>query len=232
MLISVGLELNMEGRALAWALDYPGCFAFGKDGPEALLALPRALVAYEDWANRRGGPGWLTLGDFDIRLVDTWTVYSINRQYELDENGYEVNAWFRHDWKPLTAQDVERGLALMSWTREDLLRAVAGLDDSQFDRQRPGERWSIRGVLKHVANADWWYLDRLDLAGGTRADLPEDAFERLRLTRARVMEVLPTLVDCERVVGKDGEFWSPRKLLRRVLYHEQDHIQHILKLRF
>ena len=232
MLVSIGLERNMEGRALAWALDYPGCFAFGKDDAEALLAAARSLVAYEDWVNRRGGPGWLHLGDFDIRLVETWTVYSINRQYELDETGYRVNAWFRHDWKPLGQEEIERGVSLLSWTRGDLLHAVDGLEDELFDHQRPNERWSIRGILKHVANAEWWYLDRLGLAGCTRADLPEDAFERLQAVRARVLDALPALVDKDLVIGKEGEFWSPRKLLRRLLYHELDHIQHILKLRF
>jgi hypothetical protein len=32
------------------------------------------------------------------------------------------------------------------------------------------------------------------------------------------------------VVGVGGEFWSPRKLLRRVAWHELDHLQHIQRL--
>ena len=37
MRISIGLELDNEGRALAWALDFPGCFAYGPQGPEAVI---------------------------------------------------------------------------------------------------------------------------------------------------------------------------------------------------
>jgi hypothetical protein len=232
MAVQVGLELNMDGRALAWALDYPGCFAYGKEGPEALMALARSLVAYEDWVNRRGGSGWLDLGDFDVRLVETWTTYGINRQYELDEEGYSVNAWFRHDWKPLSPVEAQRGLSLLSWTRADLLRAVEGLDDEQLDNKRTNERWSVRGVLKHAATAEWWYLDRLGLWESARADLPADIPTRLEKVRARLNAVLPELAEKEWVVGKDGEFWSPRKLLRRALWHELDHVQHILKLRY
>jgi ferritin len=33
------------------------------------------------------------------------------------------------------------------------------------------------------------------------------------------------------VVGVNGEFWSPRKVLRRALWHERDHTEHIRKLR-
>jgi len=232
MLVKIGLELNVESRALAWALDFPGCFAYGQDDAEALIAIARSLVAYEDWVNRRGGPGWLDLGDFDVRLVDTWTDFSINKQYEPDEQGYTVNAWFRHDWKPLLSEEIERGLALLSWSREDLLHCVEGLDDETLDLKRPNERWSIRGVMRHVANAEWWYLDRLGLLQGSHEDLPQDTDARLMVVRTRLRQVLPQLAEKELVIGKDGEFWSPRKLLRRALWHELDHVQHILKLRF
>jgi len=229
MLIRVGLELNNEGRAIAWALDFPGCFAYGKEGPEAVITLPTALVAYEDWANQRGGPGWMDLGDFDLRLVETWQCYTIDEHYELAQEGYGVESFFRNDWKPLTEEDAARGLALLRWTREDLLHSAADLSDEQLDRERPGERWSIRGILKHVAGAEWWYLDRLGLAPGQP---PIDEKERLVFVRERLNAALPELVGKEVVIGKEGELWSPRKLLRRALWHELDHVQHILKLRF
>jgi len=230
MRITIGLELDNEGRALAWALDYPGCFAYGEEGPDAVIALPRALVAYEDWVARHGQPGWADLGDFDLHVAETWQVYTINDQYEEEEGGYAVNAWFRHDWKPLQPEEIERGLALLSWARQDLLRVVQDLDDRIMDLEYPGERWSIRGILKHVANAEWWYLDRLNLTQGGRDQLPKDVFERLEKVRGLLNLALPDLAGCEMVLGKDGELWSPRKLLRRTLWHEINHRDHILQL--
>ncbi len=230
MRISIGLELDNEGRALAWALDYPGCFAYGVEGPDAVIALPRALVSYEDWVARHGQPGWANLGDFDLRVVETWQVYTINDQYEEEAGGYAVNAWFRHDWKPLQPEEIERGLVLLSWSRQDLLRVVQGLEDQVMDLATPGERWSIRGILKHVANAEWWYLDRLNLVEGGRDQLPKDVFERLEKVRDLLSQTLPALAGREIVLGKDGELWSPRKLLRRVLWHEINHRDHILQL--
>ena len=47
-IIKIGLENNPRGRSQAWALDYPGCFAYGKDGSEALLNVPAAVLAYRD----------------------------------------------------------------------------------------------------------------------------------------------------------------------------------------
>lgn len=232
MILYVGLENGIEGRSLAWALEHPGCFAYGCDATEALVAIVPAFVAYAAWVNRRGQPGWLPeRGDVDVHLVEVWEVYHLDEQYErVADGGYEVNAWFQHDWKPLTRLEVRRGLQLLAWSRADLLECIRGLDAAALERTYPGERWSIRGILEHVAGAEWWYLDRLDLAGMPRAALPEDPLARLAVVRQRLEAVLPQLEGVERVVGKRGEWWSPRKLLRRALWHERDHCAHIRRL--
>jgi hypothetical protein len=229
MIIRIGLENGYQGRSLAWALDYPGCFAYGPDGPSALLGIPRALLNHRDWTETHAGREVIEVGDFDLRLVETWEDYSINRQFEPAADGYEVNAWFRDDWRPLSEGDVQRGVELLTWSRADLLQIVRDLPADLLDRQLPDERWSIRGVLGHVGGAEWWYLDRLGL-GGERSALPRDAFERLGAVRTRLLAVLPELAGSKQAVGVDGEFWSPRKLLRRALWHELDHIGHIAHL--
>lgn len=231
MRIKIGLENNYEGRSLAWMLDYPGCFAYGKEGGEAILRAPQALLRYKEWVDSHAPDSWMKdLGDFDIHLEESFEVFTINRDFDLAGEGYEVNAWFRHDWKPLTAEDIQRGLRVLTWSREDLLELVAGLAPSQMNCEFEGERWSIAGILAHVANAEHWYLDRLGLAGTSRQELPEDVFERLGSVRQRLAIVLPTLEGSTTVLGVRGEFWSPRKLLRRAAWHEIDHIEHIFKL--
>lgn len=110
-----------------------------------------------------------------------------------------------------------------------MLDAVNGLDEAVLQQRYSGERWSIAGILGHVGGAEWWYLDRLGLAF-PRYELPEDPFARLSLVRETLNQVLPTLEASVQVVGKDGEIWSPRKMLRRAIWHERDHFQHIHKL--
>ena len=231
MLIQVGLENHVGERCVAWALDLPGCFAYGKDGGEALLNLPRAVVKHQDWIARHTPNSWLAdLGDFDVRLVETFEAYTIDDAYELAREGYEVECFFRHDWKPLTELDVLRGLQLLSWSRADLLAVAAELTPEKLEEKQPGERWSINGILGHVGGAEWWYLHRLDRAGLTRDEVPKAPLERLAVVRARLEQALPGLVGVDLVVGKDGELWSPRKLLRRAIWHEMDHIGHISRL--
>jgi hypothetical protein len=234
----VGLENGAEGRSQAWVLGHPGCFAYGTDGSEALAAVSQAIRDYRKWITAHTSTSWLTGTDIeqserseqsDYRLEETWECYSINSDYELVQDGYEVNAWFRHDWIPLSMEDIQRGLLLLSWGREDLLKLVSSLPVEILARTYPKERWSIAGILKHIGGAEWWYLDRLGLAF-PREDVPEEHFERLKVVREKLVEILPGLAASRQVVGVSGEFWSPRKLLRRAVWHEYDHIAHIRKL--
>ena len=240
----VGLENGAEGRSQAWVLGHPGCFAYGMDGSEAMAAVPQAIRDYRQWIAAHTSESWLAATDSErserserseqseqseYHLEETWECYSINSDYELVQDGYEVNAWFRHDWIPLSGEDIQRGLLLLRWGREDLLKTVSTLPIEILERTYPKERWSIAGILKHIAGAEWWYLDRLGLAF-PREDVPEDPFERLKKVREKLVEILPGFAASRQVVGVSGEFWSPRKLLRRAVWHEYDHIAHIRKL--
>jgi hypothetical protein len=230
--IQVGVENNpFEGRSQAWMLDYPGCFACGKDAAEALLNVPQRLLNYRDWVGRHTSASWMAnLGDFDIRLIETWDVYRINEKSQIVEVIVEVESFFQKDRKPLNAFEGQQSADLLQWGREDLLELVKDLNCDLLDRKIVGERWSIRGILSHIADADWYYLRGLDPVGYPPASLPGDTFERLQVTRDCLLRVLPQWIGIEKVVGETGELWSPRKVIRRAVCHEFDHIEHICKL--
>jgi uncharacterized damage-inducible protein DinB len=130
----------------------------------------------------------------------------------------------------LTRSEGQWATQMLAWTRQDLLDLARDLSPTQLERSYPGERWNIAGILRHVATAEWWYLERLDMAGLDRKEIAADPFEALKQVRTRLAEALPNLEGMSKVVGKDGEFWSPRKVVRRALWHERDHTFHILKL--
>jgi len=119
----IGIENNLEGRSMAWALEHPGCFSYGANGDQALAGLPGAIWKYAAWIREHNyGEGWLEEGEIEFYLDGTWEVYAINEAFNLAEQGYEVNAWYLHDWKPLVEEEVARGLKILAWSREDLLR--------------------------------------------------------------------------------------------------------------
>ncbi len=234
MIFQVGIENGNEGRSIAWALEHPGCFAYGLNGSGAALNLETALVKYSAWILRHNNQGWLAVSENDIDCVinGTWDVYYIddedNKVTERD-NGYSVDSFFPYDWKPLTAVDIKRGLDMLQWSREDLLKMVTGLSPEKLNATYIGERWSINGILGHVGGAEWWYLSRLGLEF-PREQVPEEPLPRLEKVRTQLNSALSKLEGMKQVIGVGGEFWSPRKLLRRALWHERDHTEHIRKL--
>src|SRR5450759_313523 len=114
MIIRVGLENGIEGRSLAWALDFPGCFAYEDEGSTALLNIPQALLRYADWMGRHTLKPWASFGDLDIKLVEVWQVYCVNDAYKVAEEGYEVDAWFSDDWRPLDQEEIDRSLQMLA----------------------------------------------------------------------------------------------------------------------
>jgi hypothetical protein len=229
----VGIDNNNEGRSIAWALEHPGCFAYGINAEGASLNLESALVKYAGWILRHEPQTWLSFAEDEIELVidGTWDVYYINDDFDKvsEADGFSVESFFPFEWKPLKADEIKHALDMLVWSRDDLLKTVQGLTSSQLDATYPGERWSINGILGHVGGAEWWYLERLGLAF-PREEVPKEPMARLEKVRKQFAGALSGLEGVKKVVAVDGEFWSPRKVLRRTLWHEKDHTEHIRKL--
>jgi len=234
MQIRIGLENNIENRSLAWALDFPGCFAYGMDEAEALISLPRALLQYEVWIKDHSASPWVQFSDMDMRVVERFTTFRLGADYlpAPEGQGYEINAWFIDDWRPLSAEEVSQGLKIFHWQREELLAGLDTLDPEILTRDRPGQRWNILGIAKHIANAELWYLSRMNLTDMSYQDLLDEPQSRLSQTKALIDQIFPNFADQVKVVGIEGEFWSFRKVLRRTLWHQRDHIEHIKDLAF
>ena len=231
MKFRVGIENNNESiRSIAWMLELPGCYAYGGNEQEALANSVNAIREYAEWINQHE-PSWIPLGEnFEPHVEQVWTDYTINEAFDrVEGDGYAVEPFFEHDWKPLTETDIERGLKLLEWSHADLLSILDKLTPEQWAYKKDGERWDIAGIVNHIGGAEWWYLDQLGLAF-PQEDVPDEPLERIKKVRGLMNEVLSKLKDVNQVVGMDGEFWSPRKVLRRALWHERDHTEHIRKL--
>lgn len=231
MIFRIGIENNNDGfRTVAWALEHPGCFAYGDNAEQAINSLPDAIFDYATWAATRGAD-WISTDEIELVIEETFECYRIDETAfeRTEKDGYVVESFFLYDWKPLTHPEIERALKILSWTRDDLLGMISHLDPEKLAATYPGERWSIDGILRHIGGAEWWYVDRLGRAF-PQVDVPKAPRERLEKVRATLVELLPHLEGVNQVVGVEGELWSPRKMLRRAVWHERDHINHIRKL--
>lgn len=230
MRVNIGLENNNEGRSLAWTLDHFGCIGYGPDGQSAVMSMAKAIPDYIAWMESHTSTPWFNPADIDIRLVEIVDDYEIDHQFNVvPENGRLIKAWFKTDWKPVSQTEMEQAIQILAWSRKDMLKLTDAISDSELDRGRQGEKMTIREILGHIGRAEWWLMDRLDRSHD-RALLAEDPLERYAKERGWLLANLPDLIDLQQVTGKDGELWSPRKVLRRLCWHELDHIQHIKKL--
>jgi hypothetical protein len=234
MHIRIGLENNIEGRTLAWALDYPGCFAYGSDEAEAIINLPKALLEYDYWIKNHTDEPWIDLGDMGMHVVEKYDTFRMGADYKPAPpgQGLEINAWFIDDWRPLSQTEIEQGLKIFTWQREELLAGLNTLEPELLEKEFPNQRWNIVGIAKHVANAELWYLKRLNLTNVAGKDLSQDYLLRLSETAALIEQIFPRLSDQVFVQGIEGEIWSYRKIFRRILWHQRDHIDHIKQLVF
>ncbi len=163
MRIRVGIENNNDDRSIAWALEHLGCFAYGRNADEARTNIAQAARDYAAWVQQHG-VSWMDAPSLEADVEETFDAYRIPRDAALAKGQkptYLVESFFRYDAEPLSGMDIERALKMLAWSREDLLVVLRGLSPDKLDQRYEDERWSINGILKHIAGAEWWYQERL-----------------------------------------------------------------------
>lgn len=200
-MLTVGLEDIEPDHWIAWVLAIPGCYASGITEDDALARVPEAWRAETGRAVPGPGP---------LRVVERWRGVAA-----ADDPGFIVNATFADDRRPLETGEIEAGIARIIQNQQRFLGLVTGHDLT-------GE---IGGIVRHLATAEQWYLANLDLEpDGERPDEPLERFAWIRMFTVRT---LPTLADLDILAHCAGEGWTPRKVLRRLIWHERDHTQQI-----
>ena len=208
---AVGLEEAPGGATLAHALTLPGCVSAGATRDQALGAFPEALSEWLRFLAGRGEPVPPDALELEV-AVDEWVVG--------DEGvaAGESTACFQADRLPLSDAEIATGLARIGEMRGDLLRALRGIPDGELDRGT-GD-WSVRRVLDELARAQWWTLTRL--GASPLAEVPTRTVARLDTAMALVIQRFTELSPAARALELelDGEVWTPRKVMRRLLWLE------------
>lgn len=234
-------EANDDGIILL-APDVPGACGWGPDEAAALERLRGDLRFTAEWLDshnlRAHGHGPADEDDAngltdDAAIDVVELVAATGDPLECDPEGF-----FSVDGEPYDDAELHRTRDLLEASRGDLLALVADLDDEVLDRRLVEGRRTTRAILDHVAIAEHWYLTRVEGPFGIREswrDYPTGTFERLPAIRADVDGYLESLASVpvdrrdETWVG-DGERWSHRKVLRRLVWHELLHYKQLLRL--
>lgn len=225
MLIRVGLEYGVGGRTLAWGLDFPGCFAFGEDDAELMLRFAKALLTFEEWVLLHTDEPWFQLLNPDFRIVEAYH----NKPGSAGGENNQSRAAFEDDLRPLEREEITNALQVFRWQREELLAGLEFLPAQLFEQTIPGRGWKAMDVVEQIARTECLYLKNLGLPVPGIADgtLPLNA---LQLCRQQVEKLLPGLEGSRVAVEQNGELWTGRKLVRRLLWQQRVRIDEIKSL--
>jgi len=129
-----------------------------------------------------------------------------------------ATATFPTDFDALRPNEMETMLRWLAVSRQELLGLVKDLPETDLNWKADGAP-SIKEILHNIAEADIWYTDRLE-------KWPEAALFRLAAARGVALERLRALSEGQRAQTTvfDGDEWTPRKVIRRMLEYERESV--------
>jgi predicted RNase H-like HicB family nuclease len=207
---TVGLEESAGRAVYAHGLNLPGCIGVGATSDEALEAFERDLNDWLAFLEAHGMAVPPRGEELDI-VVEEWI------EEEGDVEG--SRACFEADRVPLGPGEVARALDTLGALRGRLLPRIRRARDADLEGHRTAG-FTAREVLEELARAQWWTLTRL--GASPLAAVPDRVVARLDTAMALVVDRFSTL-DADRSgmsIVLDGEEWTPRKVLRSILWLE------------
>jgi predicted RNase H-like HicB family nuclease len=214
-----GIE-NLESNCwVVSVFDLLGCYSSGRTEEEAMAQAGKRIRQYFEWLGRKDGNPAPFEEAVQVVIAERIETYPWPKDPSLP-----VHAFFEDDARPLRPWDLDIAQRLLDWSRQDfLLLAGEWLPDSLVHMENLPNWNTLDGLMSHIWETENGILKRMG-AVVDLAKMPGDAMGRLQLIRAKFREMLPQWAEADIVVEEFGEKWSPRKALRRVLWHERDHI--------
>lgn len=205
--------IYVHGEGNYWLARIPvlrGCIASGTTRDQAIANSRRAFRAYLELLDARG--------------------VSIEHWKDLDADAFEVRDMppdqiVPEDVGPMEEHELRDFLHQFEASRAALLSFVRGMSSDELERQPTETTWSVRETLEHVMLTEAELLARLE-------KWPQDPFptlqaiHRVAFQRFTVMEPADTALD-HTVMGRR---WTTRKVMRRMLEHEFEHLGHIKEI--
>jgi predicted RNase H-like HicB family nuclease len=191
-----------EGGPLAHVPELPGCTARAKTVDAAKEAIRKVARDYITFLRAQGEHD--LPGEFDLEFEET------------DKNT------FAQDYVTMKPEEITQAKRWLEASRRAVVAELANLPTDAWDWKPGKDDWPLRAITAHMGSAELWYTDRLMQ--------PDHApFDRLKVTRRVAFDRLDALAPEHRgrVMTFDGEDWTPRKVMRRMLEHEQEHLAQI-----
>ncbi|HYV21720.1 MAG TPA: type II toxin-antitoxin system HicB family antitoxin [Candidatus Bathyarchaeia archaeon] len=205
--------IYVQGEGSYWLAHVPvlrGCIASGTTRDEAIANARRAFPAYLELLDARGVS------------VDHWK--------DLDPRSFEVrdlpaDRVVPEDLGPLEEHELRDFLHQFEASRAALISELRDIPPEEIERKPTETMWSVREALEHVMLTEASLLSRLEKWPADPYNTLQ-AVHRMAFQRFTVME--PTDTGLDHVVM--GRRWTTRKVMRRILEHEFEHLGHIKEI--
>jgi predicted RNase H-like HicB family nuclease len=205
--------IYVQGEGSYWLAHVPvlrGCIASGTTRDEAIANARRAFRAYLELLDARG--------------------VSIEHWKDLDPNTFEVrdlpaDRVVPEDIGRMEEHELRDFLHQFEASRAALLSLVREVSADELERKPIETMWSVREALEHVMLTEASLLSRLEKWPADPYNTLQ-AVHRMAFQRFTVME--PPDTDLDHVVL--GRRWTTRKVMRRILEHEFEHLGHIKEI--
>jgi hypothetical protein len=205
-ILQAGLEEIEPGRWLVNVFDMPGCYSSAASMEAALAAAPDQARWYYRWLSSKDGGFPEIDGDLRVQTIEQ----------------IPLRGFFEKDAQAIRPWDLDLALRVLAWNREDLLGYLRTLEGRL---EPPAADVIPKTLIEHIYRSELWLLSRLHLSTED-LELPSGVLDRMEVVRQQVLALLPDWVNSNLVVSTENEKWSPRKVLRRLLWHDRDHIPH------
>ena len=187
-----------------------GCIASGTTRDQAIANARRAFRAYLELLDARG----VSIEHWKDLDPDTFVVRDLPPDRVVPE-----------DVGPLEEHELRDFLHQFEASRAALLSLVRDIAPEEIERKPTEEMWSVREALEHVMLTEASLLSRLEKWPADPYNSLQ-AVHRLVFQRFTIMEPADTALD-HVVLGRR---WTTRKVMRRMLEHEFEHLVHIKEI--
>ncbi len=215
----VYLESNRAGQTMAHIPQLPGCIVRASTPELAEANIESAIRQYILWLAVHSKSPAPPCPAIHVNIAERC-------QGDAASGTGSRVALLNADCMPLNKSELKEYLRRMRFSRADLLELAAIPQDALAARSDKRQR-SLHEILQHIAEAEHWYLTRLMPVPRLKPySTPFERLERVReIAYARLVQQDSYLGG--KIVTPAGEAWTLRKVLRRFLEHEREHILEI-----
>jgi predicted RNase H-like HicB family nuclease len=205
--------IYVQGEGSYWLAHVPalrGCIASGTTREDAIANARRAFRSYLELLEARG----VSIEHWKDLDPQTFAVKDLPADRVVPE---DVGRMEEHELRDFLHQ--------FEASRAALLSVVRDISAEDLERKPNDATWSVREALEHVMLTEASLLSRLEKWPADPYNTLQ-AVHRMAFQRFTIMEPPDTELDHE-VMGRR---WTTRKVMRRILEHEFEHLGHIKEI--